>query len=436
MFILKSLVAALALGLVQDTIAAAAAPACCTNKCGKSVQLAKNGKKDCSAFLIKTVTPTRTTTLFRTKTIARTTTLSKTTTLTKGSTVITTVTDTTDITITTIASETDYSTSTSLATVEETATVTDISTAVETNTETTTVPYPVTSVTFIKRNYNAKPSKPAYASACDNVAYTRACSCVGVKPKTTTRPAVVETVYKTRTAYKTHTFYKTFTAYKTKTDTRTSTAPAVTRTEIISLTTYTTIISGTAITATETLTLTESATVTETTVVVATETAAPVPPTCSGKGFSFHLSGSSAASNGWGVGLINSIGVGIYIRMFSGGSSPMVVDGNGQLQSWYGSDYDYYINPTVVPAFPAKVWVKSGRANVSYAWLAQGIALKCGTGNGPNYEFTCKSTDTNYFVTFCQNPTYYEWELVAYTNVSQLNGKTCTNDGVVKASCL
>ncbi|KAF3200055.1 hypothetical protein TWF106_003496 [Orbilia oligospora] len=429
MFILKSLVAVLALGLVQDTIAAAAAPACCTNKCGKSVQLAKNGKKDCSALLIKTVIPTRTTTHFRTTTVTRKTTLSRTITLTRGSTVTKAVTDTTDITVTTIASETDYSTSTSLATVEETETLTDISTAVETNTETTTVPYPVPTVSFIKRN--AKPTKPAYASACDNSAYTRACSCIGVKPRTTTRSAVVRTVYKTRTAYKTNTAYKTFTAYKTNIETRTSTAPAETRTEIVSLTTYTTIISGTAITATETLTLTESATVTETTVVVATETAAPAPPTCVGRGFSFRLTGSAVSANGWGMGMINSIGQGIYVRLFSGGSSAMVIDGDRGLQSWYGSDYQYVI---LTGNLPTKVWIKSARSSVSYTW--QQTAITCGIGSGPNYELTCKSATTTYFVTFCQNPTYYEWELFVYTDVSQLAGKICSNDGAMKATCI
>ncbi|EGX46467.1 hypothetical protein AOL_s00109g39 [Orbilia oligospora ATCC 24927] len=427
MFILKSLVAVLALGLVQDTIAAAAAPACCTNKCGKSVQLAKNGKKDCSALLIKTVTPTRTTTHFRTTTITRKTTLSRTITLTGGSTVTKAVTDTTDITVTTIASETDYSTSTSLATVEETETVTDISTAVETNTETTTVPY--VSNSFIKRN--AKPTKPAYASACDNSAYTRACSCIGIKPKTTTRAAVVKTVYKTRTAYKTNTAYTTFTVYKTNTETRTSTAPAETRTEIVSLTTYTTIISGTAITATETLTLTESATTTETTVVVTTQTAAPVPPTCVGKGFSFHLTGSVVNANGWGMGMINSIGQGIYVRLFSGGSSAMVIDGDNGLQSWYGSDYQYVI---LTGSLPTKVWIKSARSNVSYTW--QQTALTCGIGSGPNYDLTCKSATTTYLVTFCRNPTYFEWELYVYTDVSQLAGMVCSNDGAIKATCI
>ncbi|KAK6343374.1 hypothetical protein TWF730_010964 [Orbilia blumenaviensis] len=435
MFILKSLVAALALGLVQDTIAAAAAPACCTNKCGKSIQLAKNGKKDCSAFLIKTVVPTRTTTKFKTTTLARTITLSRTATLNKALTVVETVTGTTDITVTTIASETDLSTSTSLATVEETETLTETATAVETEYETTTVPYVLSTanvITVIKRS--AKPTKPAYASACDNAAYTRACSCIGIKPKTTTKAAVVKTLYKTRTAYKTHTSYKTVTVNKTNVATKTSQAPAVTQTSVLSLTTYTTIISGTAITATETVTLTESATLTETTVVVATHTADPIPPTCIGKGFAFRVSGTTAAGiNGWGMGMINSIGVGIYIRLFSGGASPFVIT-NNSLQSWYNSDFEYYIKTGTLPAAAAQVWVKSVRSNVSYTWA--GTRLDFYLGDGPDFELKATSGDTNYMVTFCRDPVYYEWNLLVYTDVSQLAGKTCANDGLVKATCV
>ncbi|KAK6507519.1 hypothetical protein TWF481_005950 [Arthrobotrys musiformis] len=429
MFILKSLVAALALGLVQETIAAAAAPACCTNKCGKPVQLAKNGKKDCSAFLIKTVIPTRTTTLFKTTTLARTTTVSKTTTLAKSSTAIKKVTDTTDITVTTVISETDYSTSTSLATTEETATVTDTTTTVETLYETTTVPYPVETVSITLKKRSAKPTKPSYASACDNGAYTRACSCLGIKPKTTTRSAVVKTVYKTRTAYKTVTAYKTFTAYKTNTVTHTSKANTETRTHSVSLSTYTTIISGTAITATETVTLTEPATLTETTVSVATQTADPVPPTCAGKGFALYIRDSTNA-NGWGAGTINSIGEGIYVRLWSNGAAPMAIDDNGNLQSWYGSTFQYKIKAADI--LPAKVWIQYIPAGVSYTWAS--VDLTCGIGGAPDYELTCKSATETYLTTFCRENG--EYRLTVYTDVSQLNGWVCTNDGKSKATCI
>ncbi|KAK6336741.1 hypothetical protein TWF718_009532 [Orbilia javanica] len=431
MFILKSLVAALALGLVQDTIAAAAAPGCCTDKCGKPVQLAKNGKKDCSAFLIKTVIPTKTTTVFKTKTLSRTTTVSKKTTVTRGATVTKKVTDTTDITVTNIASETDYSTSTSLATLEETETVTNTLTTVESILETTTVPYPTSTATITAEKRDVKPVKPTYASACDNAAYTRACSCLGIKPKTTTKAAVVRTVYKTRTAYKSFTVYKTSTIYKTNTAILTSKAPTETKTSVVSLTTYTTIVSGTAITATETLTLTESATLTETTVIVATQTADPVPPVCVGKGFEVRLKDSGVTAEGWGLGMINSIGQGIYVRLFSGGASPMVITDDG-LQSWYASDYEYIIQTG--STFPSKVWIKSVKSNViSYPWATTTVTF--GLGDGPDYSLVCSSGDTTYKITFCRNPTYFEWELVVYTDDSQLAGLTCAAEGSAKATC-
>ncbi|KAK6525704.1 hypothetical protein TWF281_010755 [Arthrobotrys megalospora] len=483
MFILKSLVAALALGLVQDTVAAAAAPACCTNKCGKSVQLAKNGKKDCSAFLIKTVTPTRTTTLSKTTTLARTTTISKKITLTKTttlpifyntitlsttttlfgtttvsslSTVIEEVTGTTDITVTDVASETDYSASTSLATVEETEVVTDTATATETQVETTTVTYAPPAITLKKRY--AQPTKPAYASVCDNRAYTSACSCIGIKPKTTTKPAVVKTVYKTKTAYKTvtksttltayktSTAYKTFTTHKTLTvyqtftvrdiDTTTQTvqAPPQTQTSVVSLTTYTTIISGTAITATETVTRTESVTVTESTVVLATYTAPAAPPVCVGKGFKLRVAGSTSSVNGWWVGYTGSLST-AYPRLFSGGSGALTIDSNGNLQafSYGGSDFQYGIQNKVNP-YPGLVMLKSTKQGINFPWPA--ITFQCGLGPAPNYQFQCK--DTNGVVVpgaWCWDTTVYDWALTLYTSIDQLAGKNCATDGFTAPTC-
>ncbi|KAF3904947.1 hypothetical protein ABW20_dc0110024 [Dactylellina cionopaga] len=473
MFFLKSLVTGLALGLVQDALATAS---CCTNQCGKSVKLAKYGKKDCSAVLIKTVCPTRTTTLYRTttrtiqsistKVVANSVVVTVTSIVSKishtdSTSLVTSIVPETDYSVSTLLatstlSETDYSVSTSLATVDETQYSTDISTVTETAFSTVTIPYviPTTSATVVKRDSKPSP-KPGYASACDSGAYTRACSCLGIKPTTITQAAVKKTVWKTRTATKT---------VKT---TKTSLAPAKTSTKVVSLTTVTTIVSGTTIVEaqtstvttivsgteivdiqtatvttvvsgteiveTQTVTLTVSATTTATDIAVVTQTADPAPPTCTGTGFILALNAPDTTVNGQFLGFIDSIGVGIYLRAFSGGGSPMSLDANGNIQNWYpGSDLNMVVKSG---AAPYKVWFQSSAENVNYSYPTESVS--CQLGDGPDYKISCKGPGGGaYTPTICQDPVYYEWVLWIYNDPSQLVGLNCAAGGsVIKAIC-
>ncbi|EPS45310.1 hypothetical protein H072_692 [Dactylellina haptotyla CBS 200.50] len=446
MFFLKSLVAALALGLVQESIAAAAS-SCCTDKCGKPVRLAKNGRRDCSAILVKTITPTKYTTNYKTAThtvyrtvvkkVTGTTDIIVTRVATKTDTKLATETDTDIVTETEtdIASETEYSVSTSLSTAEETQFVTEVATATETSFSTLTVSFVPT---LKKRAYT--PAKPTYASACDNGAYTRACSCLGIKPITITRPAYKRTVSKTRTVYKTLT--RTSTSYaavnthtvvvshtQTNIESLTQTdVLSLTATDVVSLTTRTTIISGTEIIATETITLTVSTDTTVTNTVVATQTADPAPPVCNGNGFGMYVQNPASSQNGYGLGNINSIGVGIYLRTFSGGAAPWKVDSSGNIISWYTTSDLQMLVKTGSP--PYKIWYRSSLSNVNYNVPTEDVS--CQVGTGPDYKVSCIGPGGAPFkLAMCQDPIYYEWVGTLYSDAAQLSGMNCVLDSIV-----
>ncbi|EPS39068.1 hypothetical protein H072_7162 [Dactylellina haptotyla CBS 200.50] len=408
MFLLKALAA---LGLAQ----AAFAESCCNDKCGKPVGLARYGRRDCSSILVTYITPTRTTTVYRdtTKTVA--------------STVVRKVTDTKDITVTTIFSLTKQSVSTDLATVTETDVETNISIDTETAFSTVTVPYSVSVVAPPKKrsNYYNTPPRPAYANACNSYQYTRACSCLGVKPRTITLPAVVKTVTKTRSATKTNVV------------TVTSHAATKTLTDTLSQTVYTTVVSGTTVTATEVVTVTTELEATVTTVVVATQTAGPQPPLCTGTGFYLQTSSQTyPGANGF-LGFINSIGQGIYLRVFSGGGSPLTVDGNGNIVSYYSpTDIKMLVLDSGPP--PYQLWFSSDQANVHYN--VKNDPVSCQLGSAPDFPISCKGPDGSaYSFALCLDPVYFEWDAWIYQqgNEASLAGKTCvlSNAGGINAVC-
>ncbi|KAK6537562.1 hypothetical protein TWF694_011744 [Orbilia ellipsospora] len=406
MFILKGLVAGLGLGL--GLAQTAFAESCCTDKCGKPVGLAKYGRLDCSSILIKYTTPTKTTTIYRT------------TTHTVGSTVVKKVTDTKDVTITTTLSVTELSVSTALSTIFETDVETSITTDIETAYSTTTIPFVVTvTAPPAKRNNVYTPPRPAYANYCNSDQYTRACSCLGVKPRTITKPAVVKTVYQTRTAF------------KTTVKTVTSHAATKTLTDTVSQTVYTTVVSGTTVVTTDIVTVTTSIEVTATTVIVATQTAGPEPPYCTGTGFYIATSSSSpnqSGANGF-LGFINSIGQGIYLRVFSGGGSPLTIDGNGNIVSYYSpTDIKMVVFTSDGPAY--KLWFSSDAANVHYN--VPNTPASCQLGAAPDFTITCKgpNASASYGLAICQDPVYYEWDAWIYPldNLASLTGQNCVTD--------
>ncbi|KAF3903175.1 hypothetical protein ABW21_db0209582 [Orbilia brochopaga] len=376
----------LALGLFQDAVTAST-PSCCTNQCGKAVGLNKNGKKDCSAVLIKTVMlPTVTTTrhVTVTHTLVR-----------HGLKIIT---PSTLLVATATLSETDVSISTSLSTDIETAFSTDISTVFETEFSTTTIPFPVPTITttqVVVGKRTVCSTKPAYARTCDSNAYTRACSCMGVKPYTVTKPAPRKTVYRTLTAYTTiHT-------------TATSIAPAITNTNIVTVTSFTTIISGTEIVETSTVTVATEIATTVTDVVVATETADPVPPTCTGMGFVIKAnSPGQSPPNGYGIGWITR------------------VDDSGNIVNWYPSDFTMVV---ATDAAPYKVMFESNLGNVHYAFPTQ--PASCGISS-TDFQLACKVGTADYKAAFCRDPVYYDWYVWLYNDASQLAGMQCVTDAL------
>ncbi|KAK6346816.1 hypothetical protein TWF696_006924 [Orbilia brochopaga] len=406
----KNLVAGLAVALsllVQDAVAAT--PSCCTNQCGKAVGLNKNGKKDCSAVLIKTVIlPTATTTRYATVTH---------TLIRHGLKVIT---PSTALIATATLIETDTSISTSISTDIETAYSTDITTVIETEFSTTTVPFPVptstNTVTVIKKRTLCA-TKPAYARTCDNGAYTRACSCVGVKPYTVTKPAPRKTITKTRTAY------------ATVRTTATSIAPAITATTIVTVTSFTTVISGTEIVETSTVTLGTEIATTVTTVSVATHTADPVLPGCVGLGFTIRISTpDGSVPNNWGLGWITSLGLTTttYIRGYSGGASQMTVDETGSIRNWWPNDMKMVVR---TDGAPYQVLFSSDASNIHYSYPTQ--PARCGVNT--DGTLACKVGEVDYQATMCRDPQYYDWILWLYNDEAQLAGRTCVNS--LKAAC-
>ncbi|KAJ6256991.1 hypothetical protein Dda_7874 [Drechslerella dactyloides] len=401
----KNLAAGLAVAiglLVHEAVAVVKAPSCCTNQCGKAVGLNKNGKKDCSAVLVKTVVlPTVTTTRHYTVTH---------TVVRHG---LSLITQSTDITATATETETDVSISTSITTDVETAFSTDVSTVIETDFSTVTIPYPVTTATVLKKRTICS-TKPAYARTCDSGAYTRACSCLGVKPYTVTKPAARKTVRVTRTAY---------TTVRTV---ATSLADPVTNTDTVTVTSFTTIVSGVEVVETSTITLATEVATTVTTVVFATATAAPAPPTCTGTGFKLRINAPGSTPDGQPLGFINSIGQGIYMRAFQAGGSPLTVDSSGNIVSWYSPTDIRMVVLTNAPP-PYKAWFESDAANVHYPSKSPQPA-SCQLGSGPDYKIACKSGGADYQAAICQDPTYFEWELWIYNDPSQLVAPSGSDD--------
>ncbi len=325
--------------------------------------------------------------------------------------------------MTTTELETDFTTLTALTTVYQTETITAIPTIVESVTfgTTVTVSYSYVTPTALKREALAE---PPYASACDDNEYTRACACLGVWPSTVTEPASTETIW------------ISYTAIQTLESTITSIAATKTDTDVVTETSITTVFETNVATQITTLsaTLTLPTTVTITEVSTAFATLPPTPPTCTGTGFILSPQNPGTSIAGWKVGLIDSIGVGIYARLFSGGGTPFSVDTNGDVQQFYpGSDL-----MMVVPtgSGPFKLWFSSAAENVHYNYPTTPVT--CTIGDAPGYVFTCTlaGSTTVYKTAVCQDPTYYEWDVWLYTDSAQLalNGQTCQT-GPIDAIC-
>ncbi|KAF3918574.1 hypothetical protein AA313_de0200711 [Arthrobotrys entomopaga] len=408
MFVLKGLVAGLVLGLAQTTLAL---QGCCNDKCGKPVGLAKYGRHDCSSRLIKYTTPTKTRTVYRTSTH------------TVASTVVKKVTGTKDVTVTTVLSVTDHSVTTDLSTVTDTDVQTAVSTDFDTVLSTITVPFVVSTAAVPKRDHiDARElPRPAYAHACNSDQYTRACSCLGVKPRTITRPAVYKTIYKTRTTVRT--VLKTVTSH----------AATKTITHILSRTVHTTIVAGTTIVETDLATITTTIETAITTVSIATVTADPAPPTCTGTGFYLQIVNTSKVS-GY-LGFINSIGQGIYLRVFTGGGSPLEVDGSGNIVSYYSpEDIKMLVLDSGPP--PYQLWFSSDAANVHYT--VKNDPVSCQLGGAPDYAVSCKGPDGSpYSFAVCLDPVYFEWNAWIYVQgqESSLDGRNCITGNTIMGVC-
>lgn len=317
----------------------------------------------------------------------------------------------TTIVVTTTDFETDVIISTATTSVDETETVTTIPTVIESITVTTTIGLPYTVALPAKREAL---TRPPYASVCNANEYTSACACLGVRPSTVTEPAYTKTIRVDHTTI------------QTIESTITSIGATQTNTNVVTQTVITTVIENTVVTQIETLqeTLTIPTTVIITEVATATSTLAPTPPTCTGTGFYFVPSAPPDQTAQGFLGFINSIGQGIYMRIFSGGGSPLTVNANGDIVSYYSPDDIKRVVLNYNGAAAYQLWFSSDAANVHYT---NPTPVTCSLGGAPGFTPTCTvagSTDV-YQMTICLDPVYFEWDAWIYSDASQLAGKNC-----------
>lgn len=183
--------------LAAGVAAAPATSTCNADNCLRAVRASAFptvlGTRDCSSYLLATVTPATSTSTV-TVTISPTSTFS--------------------VTVTNTQTLIDSVTATSTATVTDTITITS-----DVDITSTVLQFP----SLAPRQVTVQPSHiPTYASACSNsVRYSSACSCIGVTKSTTTAATPVTVITVTATAVKdltlTHTSSALATSYVTET---------------------------------------------------------------------------------------------------------------------------------------------------------------------------------------------------------------------------